>query len=310
MVNNRAREQLAALAEIHELFEREAVDYWLFGGWAVDFHAGSVTRPHDDVDVAVWLADHERIAALLAAAGWKHAPEEDEDGGTGYERDAVRLELTFLVRGEDGRVYIPLRSGLVLWMKGAFATDVAELHGVRACVVGLGALREGKSRARDDAEDAEKDRADFATLSRQVPTEDNKDLIRRYIEAVDDNDSSDWSLIDDYIAEDFVAHNPPIPGVSLDREGMKQAAEIFRIATPGTHEIPMQVAEGDLVVSYIVGRGVHAGELLGIPATNKPVETTGIVIHRVREGKIVEYWSVVDIAQVLQQIGALPGSTG
>jgi predicted ester cyclase len=140
--------------------------------------------------------------------------------------------------------------------------------------------------------------------------EQNKALIQRYIQAIDDNETSDWSVLDDYLAEDFVAHNPPIPGVSLDREGMKQAAEIFRVATPGRHEITMQVAEGDLVVSRIAGRGVHAGELLGIPATNKDVETDGIAIHRVRDGKIVEYWSVADIARVLMQIGALPGAPG
>ena len=140
--------------------------------------------------------------------------------------------------------------------------------------------------------------------------EENKDLIRRYIQAVDENHTSDWSVLDDYIAEDFVAQNPPIPGVSLDRDGMKQAAEIFRLATPGRHEIPMQVAEGDLVVSRIVGRGVHEGELMGIPATNKEVETDGIAIHRIRDGKIVEYWSVVDVARVLQQLGVLPGLAG
>ena len=143
-----------------------------------------------------------------------------------------------------------------------------------------------------------------------MSAEENKRLIRRYIEAIDDNDTSDWSVLDEYIAEDFVAHNPPIPGVSLDREGMKQAAEIFRVATPGRHEIRLQVAEGDLVVSHIVGRGVHAGELLGIPATNKDVETDGIAIHRVRDGKIVEYWSVTDVARVLMQVGALPGPHG
>jgi steroid delta-isomerase-like uncharacterized protein len=137
--------------------------------------------------------------------------------------------------------------------------------------------------------------------------EEAKDLIRRYIEAVDANKSDDWSMLDEYIAEDFIAHNPPIPGVPLDREGMKQAAEIFRVGTPGRHEIRMQIAEGDLVVSHIVGRGVHAGELLGIPATNKEVETEGIAIHRVRDGKIVEYWSVTDVARVLQQVGALAG---
>jgi predicted ester cyclase len=136
---------------------------------------------------------------------------------------------------------------------------------------------------------------------------ENKELVRRYVQAIDANHSSDWSVLDDYIAEDFVAHNPAAPGVSLDREGMKQAAEIFRVATPGTHEITMQVAEDDLVVSHVLGRGVHAGELLGIPATNKEVETEGIAIHRVRDGKIIEYWSVTDVVRVLQQVGALPG---
>jgi steroid delta-isomerase-like uncharacterized protein len=140
-----------------------------------------------------------------------------------------------------------------------------------------------------------------------MSSEDNKALIRRFIEAVDANDSNDWSLIHEFVAEDFVAHNPPAPGVGLDREGLKQAAEIFRVATPGTHEVAMQVAEDDLVVSRIIGRGTHAGELMGIPATNRQVETDGIVIHRVRDGKIVEYWSVVDVATILQQVGVLPG---
>ena len=136
--------------------------------------------------------------------------------------------------------------------------------------------------------------------------EANKQLIQRYKQAVDSNDSSDWSVLDEYIADDFVAHNPPLPGVSLDREGMKQAAEIFRVASPGRHEIRLQVAEGDLVVSLILGEGVHAGEFLGIPATHNNVETEGIAIHRIRDGKIVEYWAVSDVARVLAQIGVLP----
>ena len=136
----------------------------------------------------------------------------------------------------------------------------------------------------------------------------NKELVRRYIQAIDDNDSSDWSILDDYLSEDFVMHNAPLPGVSLDRDGMKQAAEMFRVGTPGRHEITLQVAEADLVVSHIVGVGVHSGEIFGIPATNKKVETEGIVIHRVRDGKIVEFRAVVDAARVLQQMGVLPDS--
>jgi predicted ester cyclase len=46
---------------------------------------------------------------------------------------------------------------------------------------------------------------------------------------------------------------------------------------------------------------------MGIPAINKEVETEGIAIHRIRDGKIVEYWSVSDVGRVLMQVGALPG---
>ena len=140
--------------------------------------------------------------------------------------------------------------------------------------------------------------------------EENKALIRRYIAAIDDNDSSDWSVLDEYIAEDVVVHNPQLPGLTPDRDGIKQAAETFRQATPGRHEVGLQVAEGDLVVSQIVGRGVHEGELLGIPATGNAVETEGLAVHRIRDGKIVEYWGITDTVRVLQQVGALPGPPG
>ena len=159
------RHQLSAIAQTHGLFTRSGIDYWLFGGWAVDFYAGSITRLHDDIDVAVWLDDLERIARLLGDEGWKHAQEPDEDGGTGYERDRVRLELTFLVPDDGGEVYIPLRAGRVFWSDKPLSTEFAELCGVRARVLGLAALKRGKSRARDDPVEAAKDRADFATLA-------------------------------------------------------------------------------------------------------------------------------------------------
>ncbi|MDQ3893524.1 MAG: hypothetical protein M3292_02490 [Actinomycetota bacterium] len=157
--------QLGALARVDALFERAGLRYWLFGGWAVDFHAGSVTRAHDDVDIAVWLADLPRIAELLEADAWRHAPSHDDDGGTGYERDGVRLELTYLVRDADGRIFTPLRHGRASWSDDALAGDVRTLLGVRSRVVGLAPLMSTKSSPRDDLEEAAKDRADFRALS-------------------------------------------------------------------------------------------------------------------------------------------------
>ncbi len=146
------------------LLEDAGIDYWLFGGWAVDFYVGSLTRDHDDVDLAIWLEDHPRIARLLESDGWCHAPFPDEDGGTGYERFGVRLELTFLERRRDGTVTIPMRAGPVVPHLG-LSDDVRELSGVRSRVITLQSLMRGKSVARGDARDAAKDRADLERLA-------------------------------------------------------------------------------------------------------------------------------------------------
>ena len=167
MIHDRLTDQqLAAVARLHERFERGGIDYWLFGGWAVDFHAGSVTRSHDDLDIAVWSKDHERIAELLTTDGWQHTPDEGEDGYTAYTRGSVRLELAFLARDQEGAIYTPLRDGRASWPEGAFEGEVAELAGVRACVITLAALKAEKSQDRDDPVVAAKDSADIATLSR------------------------------------------------------------------------------------------------------------------------------------------------
>lgn len=56
-VVGRASRQLQTIGWLNALFAERGIDCWLFGGWAVDFHAGRVTRHHDDVDLAVWQSD-------------------------------------------------------------------------------------------------------------------------------------------------------------------------------------------------------------------------------------------------------------
>src|ERR1041385_770308 len=91
-----ASDQLAALAELDQLLQSHDLVYWLFGGWAVDFYAGRVTRAHGDLDIAVWDDDRTRLDALLKNQGWTHNPRPDEDGYTGYEHCEVGLEVAFL----------------------------------------------------------------------------------------------------------------------------------------------------------------------------------------------------------------------
>jgi len=159
-------QQLAAVSEVAALLDRGGFDYWLLGGWAVDFHVGTVTREHDDIDLAVWLHDAEAVESLLQQQAWLHKPHPGEEGGTGYERGPVRVELTFLASDDTGRFFIPLRDRRAVWSEEPLGREVRQLLGVRARVIPLSLLRAGKSSPRHDHDDAAKDRADFQTLSR------------------------------------------------------------------------------------------------------------------------------------------------
>jgi Aminoglycoside-2''-adenylyltransferase len=163
--DGRTARQLQTIGWLNRLLAEQGIDYWLFGGWAVDFHAGRLTRRHEDVDLAIWQSDLEHVTTLLQAHGWAHAPEPGEDGYTGYERGDVRVELALLARDEAGTVYTPLTDGRGAWPAGSFRDDEAELEGVRARVVDLGSLIEDKSGSRDDPTATAKDRADVAVLA-------------------------------------------------------------------------------------------------------------------------------------------------
>ncbi|WP_375426714.1 nucleotidyltransferase domain-containing protein [uncultured Friedmanniella sp.] len=165
MAAERAGRQLQAVGRLQALLEEHGIHSWLFGGWAVDFHAGRVTRDHDDIDLAVWRTDLGRLDGLLRSEGWTHHPEPDEDGYTGYERAGLRVEVAFLAVDEEGIVHTPLADGRGDWPVGSFGDDVAEVGGVRARVVSRASLIEDKSGPRDDPAAAAKDRADVATLT-------------------------------------------------------------------------------------------------------------------------------------------------
>jgi len=140
-----------------------------------------------------------------------------------------------------------------------------------------------------------------------MSTEENKKLVRRFYQEIDEGN---LDAMDELVSDDYIDHSPPpFPGFAPGREGLKDAFRLFWAATPGTHEIEDQVAEGDKVVTRLTARGIHAGDLPGIPATGKEMVMTATVIHRIADGKLAEKWSDKDVLGFLQQLGvvSLPG---
>ena len=160
-----AEEQLKGLATLGDIMDRHGLDYWLFGGWAVDFWLGTITRAHDDVDLAVWRSDYEVIRRVLALAGWRYAPVDDEAIGASFRSGAVLAELTFVVSDDSRMMFIPFPDQPGLWSAVPFGSDRRELRGVSCRTIPLAVLKAGKSVPREDPADAAKDRADFEALT-------------------------------------------------------------------------------------------------------------------------------------------------
>jgi steroid delta-isomerase-like uncharacterized protein len=140
-----------------------------------------------------------------------------------------------------------------------------------------------------------------------MSTEDNKALVRRFYAELDHLNAA---VIDELVAEDFVNHSPPPFPAEPGREGLKQAFELFRRATPGSHEILDQIAEGDKVVTRLRAVGTHDDDLPGVPRTGNALDVTATVVHRIEDGKIAEKWSDRDELGLLQQLGVVSAPGG
>ena len=131
--------------------------------------------------------------------------------------------------------------------------------------------------------------------------EQNKSTVTSFIDAL--FTKGDLGAVDEYLAEEFVNHDPPI-GVTADREGMRAAGAMFRAAFPDWHsEMDILVGEGDLVVEHFTASGTQQGEIFGVPPSGRAVTLPGINIWRVRDGRIVERWGRLDELGLLRQLG-------
>ena len=142
-----------------------------------------------------------------------------------------------------------------------------------------------------------------------ITTEQNKQVVDQFIQAL--FTKGDASAVERYLAPDFIAHDPPMPGLTGDAAGFREAATRIRAGFPDWRsDVHLLIAEGDYVTEHFTASGTHLGEVMGVPATNRTVRVAGINIFRVQEGKITERWGLLDMVALLAQLGAVPTSPG
>ena len=143
-------------------------------------------------------------------------------------------------------------------------------------------------------------------MSEPNTLEENKALLRRWFEEVWNQGRAE--AIPELLAEDGIAHglsedaSQPLRGPA----GFLPFHAQFREAFPNIEVVVEdQIAEGDLVATRCSVRGKHTGDSLGFKATQAPVEFTGMVITRIKDGKIVEAWNNFDFMKMYRQLGAI-----
>jgi steroid delta-isomerase-like uncharacterized protein len=135
-----------------------------------------------------------------------------------------------------------------------------------------------------------------------MSTEENKALLRRTYEAVN---QGDLTAFFEQFAPDFVLHNGTMTIRGL--EAFKQIEAMLLTALPDIHyTVEDLIAEGDKVAVRLTVTGTHRGVLLGVPPTGIPTTVTESAMSRIVGGKIAEHWSNTDMLGLLQQLGAIP----
>jgi steroid delta-isomerase-like uncharacterized protein len=136
---------------------------------------------------------------------------------------------------------------------------------------------------------------------------ENKNLVRRIFEQ--GMNTQDGHVFDELLADDYVNHDMPAPAPGP--EGFRQVMEMFWTGFPDARvELSDVVAEGDRVATRGVFTGTHQGEFMGIPASGASIRIDYMDFWRIEAGKARENWVRLDMAAMMQQLGAVPAQEG
>ncbi|GAA5015797.1 ester cyclase family protein [Kitasatospora paranensis] len=127
--------------------------------------------------------------------------------------------------------------------------------------------------------------------------QDALDLYHRFLDALNRNDPQGVAEVVDPA---FVDHHPgfDISSLATYQQAIKEVHESLDLRG----ELEEAFTAGDRVVTRVRLTGTHRGEVLGIPATGRPVAWTTTEIWRAEDGRLVERWAQDDLLGLKEQL--------
>jgi ketosteroid isomerase-like protein len=143
--------------------------------------------------------------------------------------------------------------------------------------------------------------------SRTMSVDDNKALVRRYIEV--GWSRGDLGVVRESVVSGYHRHQPGMPFPVETGAALEGLVGMYRQGLPDLEVvIDHIVGEGDFVATRVSAQGTHKGDLAGIAPTGKRVEFTASDLFKLTDGRIVESWHNVDDFGLLQQLGVIPAT--
>ncbi len=120
--------------------------------------------------------------------------------------------------------------------------------------------------------------------------------------------TGDATGMEDCIAQDFVEHSPPPPGITTTgMQGLKDMIPMMHTAYPDMKMTILSSAmNGDMAYVHYNQKGTNSGAMGPMPATGKAIDINGVDIIRWKDGKAVEHWGYWDETTMMQQLGLAP----
>lgn len=145
-------------------------------------------------------------------------------------------------------------------------------------------------------------------MSGEFNIEQNKQLVLEHYRCTVSEVNVD--AIRQQLSPQFIDHESPSetqPGADWVVQHVASFHSAFPDIRVEVHEI---IAERDLVTVRATWSGTHQGLYMGFPATHKEFKLKGMVMWRVRDGRIVERWGCLDRLSLMQQLGLMPEGPG
>jgi len=144
--------------------------------------------------------------------------------------------------------------------------------------------------------------------------EDNKKVVARFVEVC--QNQHDLSFADEIFHPAFVNHYRPEGRLIPETPGRPAAGfqQFYGMLLQGfpdaTMQVDEQLAERDLVATRKTFRGTHTRELWNLQPSGNRVEWEFVDIMRLRDGKIVEHWTSMDLEALRAQMRRSASDSG